>query len=99
MWGSFFVKGVDIMGKKTNEVPTYTPDEETAISMIAKELQKFQSSERVIREAVKLADFPSELEEGFIKNKREFAWSRCEIKMLEILAAHQGVPLDLNTKG
>jgi len=82
---------------KQKEVPVepeYTPDEEKIINMIADELAKFQSADKVIRATVKLANFPVELEEGFIKNKREFAWSRVEIQILKILAAHQGVPLE-----
>jgi hypothetical protein len=80
---------------KEDQPPKYSPDEEKVLNLIAAELSKFQSADRVIHEIVKLADFPDELEEGFVKTKREFAWSRCEIKILEILAAHQGVPLDI----
>lgn len=80
---------------KEKETPQYTPEEEKILSLITIELAKFQSADRVIRATIKLADFPDELEEGFVKTKREFAWSRCEIKILEILAAHQGVPLDI----
>lgn len=80
---------------KTKEAPEYTPEEEKILGLIAIELAKFQSADRVIRATIKLADFPDELEEGFVKTKREFAWSRCEIKILEILASHQGVPLDI----
>lgn len=78
--------------------PLYSPDEESVIQSISQELARFQSSDRIIKEVVKLQDFPSELEEGFIKTKREFAWSRAEIRILEILAKHQGVPLDLVVK-
>lgn len=79
--------------KEAEAVPEYTPEEEQVIGEISRELAKFQSADRVIRAAVRLADFPVELEEGFAKTKREFAWSRTEIKILEILAIHQGVPL------
>jgi hypothetical protein len=81
------------MGKKTEDLK-YTPDEEKIINLIANELARFQSSVKIIGEVVRLSDFPEELEEGFVKTKKEFAWSRCEIKILEILAIHQGVPLE-----
>jgi len=73
------------MPRKKSTKSDLTPDEKKCSEDIMKELDLYGSTVKVIEAVPKMDGFPVELEEDFIKQKKDFAWSRTEVKILQHL--------------
>jgi len=85
------------MPRKKSE-PEFTPEQEKLIEEIQVELKKHIDTCKVIEKIPKLAGFPAEFEEQYVNLKKQFAWTRTDVKIIQLIEKHLGLNLNEQAK-